>query len=139
MPCTSTLSGCRSAAAQALTNHGKAMKAMADKEGKYDGPVVFSEGAHWPTDEDGHPDTKQRLLWVADQPHEAAAAEPSGESNEAGGYYRWATADDPTHFDAYHVNHVELQFEGEAPIEVTEAEAAGVKAYLESVRGGAEA
>ena len=112
---------------------------MAEQEGKYEGPVVFSEGAHWPTDDEGHPVKDQRLLWVADQPHEAASAEPSGETHEAGGYYRWATDADPTHFDAYHVNHVEPQFEGEDPIEVTEAEAAQVKALLEGLRGGEQA
>lgn len=112
---------------------------MAPQEGKYEGPVVFSEGAHWPTDDEGHPVKDQRLMWVADEPHADAAAASSGEANDGGGYYRWATDDDLMHFDAYHVNHVELQFEGEAPIEVTEAEAARVKALLEDLRGGAEA
>jgi hypothetical protein len=106
-------------------------------EGRYEGPVVFVEGAHYPVGEDGHAVKDQTLLWVADSPHEAATADASGEGNPGGGYYRWSAEGDQTHFALYHVNHAELDFGNDEPVRVSPDEAEAVKALLRQLRGEA--
>lgn len=100
--------------------------------GTYKGPVVFvhphddngvvvgdgAQGCHYPVDEDGHADMSRPLFWDADK-----AA------------YRDKTDTDPTHFDAYHQNHVELQIGGET-IGVSDEDAEAVKKFLADRKGG---
>lgn len=63
----------------------------------YDGPVVFSDGAHYPAGSidkygnDKGPNRRRRLLWDADN-----------------GVYRYARPDDPTHLSLYHRNELEV-------------------------------
>lgn len=104
----------------------------------YDGPVGFgSDGVHYPLDAEGHLDLERPLRWVADDPHPEAAASPSGQTHDAGGFYRYAVDGEPLHFDQYHVNHVEVEFEDAAgePIRVSEEEAAKIRALLDGLRG----
>lgn len=82
-------------------------------ERSYEGPVVFADdGVHYPVGEDGHADTSRPLRWVG------------------GGVYRDAEDGEPSHFDAHHLQHVDLDFgEGEA-IELEPGEADAVRDFL---------
>jgi len=51
---------------------------------EYDGPVVFTDGVHYPANEDGTPDTARPLRFVG------------------GALYRDAVAEDPPHNDIHH-------------------------------------
>lgn len=99
----------------------------------YKGPVVFvhphdehgwleadgTQGVHYPVGDDGHADMGRPLFWDAEA-----------------GSYRDKTDGDPSHHEAYHLNHVEFEFPGEGPITVSETEAAAVKRLLDDLRGG---
>lgn len=99
----------------------------------YKGPVVFAhphaddqpavnelgdqnQGCHYPVGEDGHADFSRPLFWDAEA-----------------GHYRDKTDEDPSHMDAYHRNHVELDLGGET-VRVPDDEAAAVKEFLASRR-----
>lgn len=85
----------------------------------YEGAVAFgSDGVHYPATDDGHHDTDRPLFYDA----------------EAGGY-RDKADDDPSHFEAYHQNHADLEFEDGSTISVTEAEAEAIKEKLAEMRG----
>jgi hypothetical protein len=57
---------------------------------EYTGPVVFSEGEHFPVGDDGHPDTSRPLRWVD------------------GDTYRDAEAGEPLHNDVHMVKAVDI-------------------------------
>lgn len=83
------------------------------------GVVFASDGVHYPATEDGSPDLEHPLFW-------------DSEAEE----YRAKTDKDSSHFDTYHVGHVELEFPGAEPIQVTESEANAVRVLLEKLREG---
>ena len=85
---------------------------------RFKGPVVFgSDGVHYPATDDG-PDLTRPLFFDADIDG-----------------YRDRKDTDPGHFDAYHVNHLELQFADESVIDVSESEAGAVRELLTDLRG----
>lgn len=93
---------------------------------KYKGPVAFvhppgtagTEGVHYPVGDDDHPDLSRPLFWDGDAQS-----------------YRDKTNDDPSHFEAYHVDHVDLVPEtGGEPVPVTDEEMAVVQKVLDEMR-----
>ena len=69
---------------------------MAEKRQRYEGPVVFVEGVHYPVGEDGHADLSRGGLRLAD---------------DCG--WQFASDDAPLHNDVHHLQHVELDVGGE--------------------------
>lgn len=63
------------------------------KKGRYNGPVVFAAGVHYPVGKDGSPNKRQGLRW-------------DGEG------YVWAADSDPSHEHVYHQQHADLEPEG---------------------------
>lgn len=92
----------------------------------YDGAVVFSEGVHYPADDDGHPILDRPLRWVE------------------GSTYREAEDDDALHNDTHQVQEVEIEIgtvatpSGDA-VEVTPEEMEAVQAFLDERRKGGAA
>ncbi len=81
-----------------------------------------SQGVHYPVGDDGGPDFTRPLFWDA----EAAS-------------YRDKTDADPSHFEAYHQNHVDIIPEGGGePITVTDEEADAIRKMLEERRKAGE-
>lgn len=66
-------------------------------ERRYTGPVVFSEGVHWPATKDGHPDKRSNGLRVTED-----------------GGWRYAEADEPLHNDTNHLRDLEVEVGGES-------------------------
>ena len=62
---------------------------------RFEGPVVFVEGVHYPVGKDGHADLKQGLRLADD------------------GGWRFADDDEPLHNEVHHENNVELEIGGE--------------------------
>lgn len=94
---------------------------------KYTGPVAFAhppgtdgtQGEHYAVGDDDQADYSRPLFWDAEK-----------------GYYRDKKPDDPSHFEAYHVDHRDLVPEaGGEPVPVTDEEMAVVQKVLDEMRG----
>ncbi len=93
----------------------------------YKGPTVFvhpdgsgTQGVHYPVGEDGHADLSRPLFW-----------------DNGKGQYRDKEDGDPSHFEAYHVDHTDIIPEGGGDsVTVTDEEMAAVQKVLDEIRGG---